>query len=132
MTKSEMIIGNKPMLIKIIIKVMKSICKIRVTKKEGIAHGTGFFLNYTDKIKYLITCYHVINPEVKNIEIEIWNKKIMKLKLNNRYVKYIDKPKDISIIEIKKSDEIYEDIIFLDYDFNYKKGYIIYKDADIF
>ena len=84
-TKSELMTGHKPVPIKIINKVMKAICKIKVTQKEGIAHGTGFFLNYTDKIKYLITCYHVINPEVKNIEIEIWNKKIMKLKLNNRY-----------------------------------------------
>ena len=84
-TKSELMTGHKPVPINLIVKVMKSICKIRVSKKEELAHGTGFFLNYTDKIKYLITCYHVINPEVENIEIEIWNKKIMKLKLKNRY-----------------------------------------------
>ncbi len=37
------------------------------------------------------------------------------------------------MIEIKKSDKIYEDIEFLDYDYYYiKKGYIIYEDADIF
>ena len=37
------------------------------------------------------------------------------------------------MIEIKKSDKIYEDIEFLDYDYNYiKKGYLIYEDADIF
>ena len=132
MTKSELMTGHKPVPINLINKVMKSICKIRVTTKEGIAYGTGFFLNYTDEMKCLITCYHVINPEVKNIEIEIWNNKPMKLKLSNRYVRYFNRPKDISIIEIKKSDEIYEDIIFLDYDYNYKKGYIIYKDADIF
>ena len=57
----------------------------------------------------------------------------MKLEFKNRIRKYMEQPKDISIIEIKESDEIYEDIEFLDYDLNYeKKGYIIYKGADIF
>ena len=32
----------------------------------------------------------------------------------------MEQPKDISIIEIKESDEIYEDIEFLDYDLNYE------------
>ena len=37
------------------------------------------------------------------------------------------------MIEIKESDEIYNDIIFLDYDNNYtKRGYSIYKDVDVF
>ena len=37
------------------------------------------------------------------------------------------------MIEIKESDEIYNDIEFLDYDLNYtKNGYSIYKDIDVF
>ena len=57
----------------------------------------------------------------------------MKLILNNRHIKYLEKPKDITIIEIKESDEIYCDIEFLDYDMNYiLKGYLIYKNIDIF
>ena len=37
------------------------------------------------------------------------------------------------MIEIKESDETYKYIEFLDYDCNYmKKGYLIYKDADVF
>ena len=57
----------------------------------------------------------------------------MELKFNNRYTKYIDKPKDIAMIEIKESDEIYKDIEFLDYDLNcIKKRYSRYKNADIF
>ena len=93
------------------------------------------FLNYSDDIKYLITCYHVINQDLEknNIIIEIYNHKKMKLNFINRYTKYIDKPRDIAIIEIKKTDEIYKDIEFLDYDLNYiNKGYIAYKNADIF
>ena len=55
-----------------------------------------------------MTNYHVINPNVENenIEIEIHNKKIMKLKFKGRYTKYIEKPKDMALIEIKESDEI--------------------------
>ena len=114
MVKSEVIIGPKPVPLKIANKVMKSICKITTKIKEKIAHGTGFFMKYSDKLKCLITCYHIINPDLenKNIEIEIYNNKKMKLKFKNRYIKYIEKPKDITIIEIKESDEIYKDIEF--------------------
>ena len=73
----EIIIGSKPIPVKIVIKVMKAICKIRIDTNEGIAHGTGFFMNYSDSLKCLMTNYHVINPKVENenIEIEIHNKK---------------------------------------------------------
>ena len=57
----------------------------------------------------------------------------MKLKLNNRYTKYIERPKDIAMIEIKEIDEIYKDIIFLLYDYNcVKERYPLYKDVDVF
>ena len=45
---------------------------------------------------------------------------------------YFPKPKDITIIEIKNNDSIYNEIEFLDYDYNYKKGYIKYKNERIF
>ena len=130
----EVFTGHKPIPLKIAIKVMKSICKIIITTKKGKYYGTGFFLNFSASKQYLITNYHIINPSVENedIEIEIHNKNKFKLKFNNRYTKYLDKPKDIAIIEIKNSDEIYKDIEFLDYDLNYKKGYYIYKNVDVF
>ena len=56
----------------------------------------------------------------------------MKLNLNNRYIKYIKKPRDITVIEIKPTDEIYWDIEYLTYDLNYNQGYLIYKNLDIF
>ena len=93
------------------------------------------FLNYSDSLKCLITNYHVINPsaENRNIEIEIHNKKKMELKINNRYTRYIEKPKDIAMIEIKQSDTIYNDIIFLDYDYNcIQNGYSNYKNVNVF
>ena len=45
--KDEVFTGHKPIPIKIVNKVMKSICKITVKTKEGIVYGTGFFLNYS-------------------------------------------------------------------------------------
>ena len=113
----------------------KAVCKIGIETNGGMAHGTGFFLNYSDSKKFLMTCYHVINPtlEKNKIELEIHNQKIIQLKFQDRYTKYMDKPEDIAIIEIKESDEIYTEVEFLNLDLNFKnRGYSIYKDADIF
>jgi len=133
----EIIIGSKPIPIKIVNKVMKSICKIIIKAKENISYGTGFFLNYSEHKKYLMTCYHIINPSLENenikIELELYNNKKMKLNFKNRFTKYLNKPKDITMIEIKESDEIYENIEFLNYDYNcIKYGYSIYEKVDIF
>jgi len=134
--KNEVDTGHKPIPIKIVIKVMKSICKITIEKKDGkTSKGTGFFLNCGDSMQCLITNYHVLNPYSDNedISIEIHNKKIMKLKYKNRFTKFKDKPKDMAMIEIKKSDVIYKDIEFLDYDYNcVKSRYSTYKDVDVF
>ena len=69
--------GHKPVPLKIANKVLESICKITVKTNKGILYGTGFFMNYSDSLKCLMTNYHVINPNVENenIEIEIHNKK---------------------------------------------------------
>ena len=133
--KNEVIIGSKPIPLKIANKVNKAICKITIETNEGIAHGTGFFLNYSDSKKFLMTCYHVINPNLENnkIELEIYDKKVMQLKFKNRFTKYMDRPEDIAMIEIKESDEIYNEVEYLNYDKNFiDSGYLIYKEADIF
>ena len=133
--KEEMNTGHKPVPIKIVNKVMKSICKITIKKKSNDITGTGFFMNVSNSQKYLLTNYHVINPEIINeiIEIEIHNQQKMILNLENRDIKYIKRPKDITAIEIKDSDEIYKYIEFLYYDKNYQDyGYSIYKGVDIF
>ena len=131
----EVLNEHKPVPLNIAFEVMKAICKITIKTIKGKLYGTGFFMNYSDSLKCLITNYHVINPSLENekIEIEIHNKNKMKLKFNNRYTKYLERPRDITMIEIKKSDEIYNDIIFLDYDLNCNKtNYQLYKDVDIF
>ena len=89
--KNEVFTGHKPIPVKIINKVMKSICKITIETKKGKSYGTGFFLNYSNSIKYLITNYHIINPnlENENIIIEIYNKEKIKLNFKNRKTKYL-------------------------------------------
>ena len=134
-TGLKILIGDyKSVSLEITSKAMKSICKIIIKNNEGNDYGTGFFMKINDNQKYLITNNHIIcqNTLNKDIEIEIYNNKKMKLNFNNRNIKYFPKPKDITIIEIKNNDSIYNDIEFLDYDYNYKKGYEIYKNVRIF
>ena len=132
---NELSTGHKPIPINVIIKVMKSICKIIIQIGKGrLGYGTGFFMKFKDTKKYLITNYHVISRDMnfENISIEIYNHKKFELNFNNRYIKYYPQPKDITIIEIQSADKIYKDIELLDYDLNYKKGYKIYENVDIF
>ena len=129
------ITGNGPIQKDIAIKVMKSICKIKVINKEANRYGTGFFVKLSGFLKCLITNYHVLNPNFidSKIELEIWNKKKILLNLKEQHIKYYKRPIDITIIEINNLMDIFKDILFLDYDNNYKqKEYIIYDDVDIF
>jgi len=132
----EVLTGHKPVPLGISNKVKESVCKIIIKKKEIYLYGTGFFLKISESLKFLFTSYHVINKDLSNddIEIEIWNKEKMSLNLEKRYIKYYpEKSKDVTIIEIKKEDKIYEKIKFLDYDSNYKeRGYCRYQDAYVF
>ena len=121
-----------PIPIKTVEKAGKAICKIII--EEKFIFGTGFFMKISDSLKYLITCHHIINQEMinKNIILEIWNEKKMKLTLDGRFIKYAQEPLDITVIEINEKDNIYEDIIFLDYDSNYNNVESFYKKEDIF
>ena len=125
---------SKPVPIDVINKVSKSICKINVKHNVNHNSGTGFFMNI-NSLKYLITANHVLSKDKidNDIEIEIHNHKKMKLQLKNRIAKFYQRPLDITIIEIKKCDEMFNDIECLDYDNIYmERGYEIYKDANIF
>ena len=94
----------------------------------------GIFHKIIRIIKISFTNYQIINPNSinVNIELEIWNKKNMNLILSERHIKYFEKSKDVTVIQIKETDKIYKDIEFLDYDLNYMKGYLMYENADIF
>ena len=91
-------------------------------------------MKFSDSLKLLITNYHVIFPDLKNIniQIEIWNNKKMILNLMGRYIKFME-IQDITAIEIKETDEIYKNIQFLNYDLNYyQHGYNIYNNSFVF
>ena len=133
--KDEALHGHPPIPLNITKEAVKSICKISYRYNNIITLGTGFFMKYSDNLKLLITNYHIIYPALinSNIEIEIWNCKRITFNLKGRYVKFLEKPRDITAIEIKTTDEIYKDIQFLNYDLNYKlHGYNIYNNAFIF
>ena len=115
-------------------KVLNSICKIKI-KYDGMESIiTGFFIKI-NSLKYLMTnCQHIKIESIKNVIIEIWNKKTMNLSVNGRFIKYYKEPKNIIVFEIKESDCIYNDIQFLDYDHEIinKTDYSIYKNQNIF
>jgi hypothetical protein len=119
--KPESLNDHRPIPMKLSMKAMKSICKISYYYNNKPNFGTGFFMKFSDSLKLLITNYHVIFPDLKNIniQIEIWNKIKMILNLKGRYIRFMKLPKDITAIEIKETDEIYKYIQFLNYDFNY-------------
>ena len=73
----------------------------------------------------------MINSEIKQFEIEIWNKKIFNFELKNRYIEYFEEPLDITVIELKKLDEFINYIDYLDYDLNYIKDYSQYKNLNV-
>ena len=90
----------------------KNICKIIIDEEQG----TGFFCkipfpDLNNMLSVFITNNHIINKELlykDNLIIEInieEENNIRKLNLNNR-MKYTNEEYDITIIEIKKEDEI--------------------------
>ena len=128
-------IKNKPIPVALINKANKSICQIRTKDNYG-CKGTGFFMRIFSR-KYLITCSFVVNygnkKENTEIEIEIYNKEVITIKLHDRFIKCLEMSKYILAIELKDSDFMDKDIEFLDYDQDYlNKGYSIYNDFDIF
>ena len=133
--KDEVSTGHKQIDINIAMKAMKSICKLSILYKDGNHIGNGFFMKISEPLRYLVTNYHVLNPQLinKSIKIELYNKKIILLNLNEHEVKYMEKPKDIAAIKLKNSDNIFKDIEFLSYDSNYQhNGYKIYIGIDVF
>ena len=129
----ELTLKGKPVPVDLINEVLKSICKIIVNNNPK-KYGTGFFMYYKS-LKVLISNYHVISPDLinKNIEIVLCNRKKIYLNLDNtnRYIKFFKKPIDISVIEIKDSDGINNDINYLKCDLNFQKGYSQYKNEDL-
>ena len=99
----------------IIKETEKSICRIKYTSSNIQIIGSGFFVK-DNSFYYLITCYHILSEDKRNIELMTWKKNI-ELNLNNRYIKYLPNKIDITLVQIKKNE--IKDIEFLTYDKNY-------------
>ena len=130
----EVFTGYKHITKEIENKTFKSLCKVIVTTNKGIRNENGFFLNVDDVKKYLVTRFHLeIDEKIINIVLEIYNHKKIQLNMINRDIQYLPKPKNTALIEIKITDDIYNDIEFLYYDVNYiLNGYEIYDNIDIY
>lgn len=123
-------IESPPIPIEYINKILKSICKLNLKGPRGEkCSGTGFFMEYKS-LKFLITAFYLI-PTIENnliIDIELSNKNIIKLNLNNRYIKFLNE-KNITAIEIKQNE--IKDIQYLKFDLNYISGYSQYNNCDV-
>ena len=116
---------------RVINKVSKSICKIFYKENNKDINGTGFFMLLNNNMKCLITNYHVINENIDNINIILYNNKKIKINLKKRYYGFYQ-DLDITIVDIEDVNEIIKNIEFLDYDLNYIKGYNQYINIDLF
>ena len=76
---------------------------------------------------------HIIFEDIPDgeIELEIYNHKKIKLKLNKYNVKYFLKA-PITIIEIQKNDILFENIKFLCCNLNYSESYDFYNKTFVF
>ena len=127
----EIYVMNRPIPNEVINKVAKSICKISFKINGQPASGTGFFMNFID-YKFLITNYHTISEKSINeiFEIELHNKKKVKLKLNELKIYYFKEPIDVTVISINNISDIIKNVDFLDYDLN--DDYSKYINEDVF
>ena len=119
-------------------QMKKSICKIYL---KGGGKGSGFFCNISygnDKIKTLITNYHVIDQnyieKYKEIQFSFNNKKIENnLIIDNNRKTYFSEEYDTTIIEIKNEDQIINNqYLELDNDIFKEKGYLHFEKQSIY
>ena len=132
--------GHKPVPINLFQKALKSIFNINIYNGNEIDNcRKGFFIRIFS-LKYLITFTKInisknydSSKQNGEIEVEIYTNARIKIEFNQRFIKYLEKPKGILIIEIKDSDFMHENIEFLDYDQKYiNYGYSIYKTSEVF
>ena len=120
-------------------EVSKSICKISIRDDLGFRAANGFFMKIIDESrneqeKYLIISEQIIskNNNYEYLELEKFNEqKKMTLNLKDRHIKPLEE-NNLTIIEIKDTDEICNEFKFLFYNVNYISGYNIYKNGYVF
>ena len=114
----------------------KAVCKIILERIK--LNATGFFFQDSQKNYFLITNYHVISPKILEenpiISVEIYNKKLLEINLKEyqKHIQFFEAPLDITLIEINDLKELNRHVKFLEVDLNYKKGYQVYLNNDVF
>lgn len=124
---------------KTLMKLIKThICKIDLKNED---HGTGFFCHIKDgsnTIKVLITNYHVLGPNDirpgQTIYFSTNNEdKEFKIVIGNNRNSYTSEKYDITILEIKKEDEIDENSFFdLDDQIFHVNSSINFKNCQVY
>ena len=127
-----------------ILKISKSICKIKSETISGFKFGTGLLLKFEieqEMFYFLLTNKNELPNDLKNIMNEsIYlsydnGLKTATIKLNeeNRNIKYFtDIGLDLIVIEILKDDDIHHDyFIFLEYEEIVNKGLSLYNQINI-
>ena len=135
---------------KVINEVSKSVCKITIESMNQKFYGTGFFMMIQSdegkNISCMLTNFHVISEDIikyKNaiIKIEIDSENDENSKLvqqfkfgnDNRFILFLQKPIDITVIEILDKDIIKDKIKFLLCDLDCKKDrYKNYINKEVF
>ena len=135
---------------KVINEVSKSVCKITIESMNQKFYGTGFFMMIQSdegkNISCMLTNFHVISEDIikyKNaiikIEIDSENEKnskmVQQIEFGNddRFILFLQKPIDITVIEILDSDIIKDKIKFLPCDLDCKKDrYKKYINKEVF
>ena len=108
-------------------KLSDAICKISIPTNHGEINGTGFFIIVMDKNKnahkFLITTSHIISDHIIRAKNKIHiiknngEKYEINLNKNFRFIITVDRPIDITSIEILEKDKI-NDVKYLEYDLN--------------
>ena len=119
--------------------LLKYICKIDIKDELGFRKGNGFFIKVNDQSnkdqeKYLIISEQIIpkNNNYEYIELEKFNgQRKMNLYLKDRYIKPLEEL-NLTVIEIKDTDEICNEIKFLSYNINFISGNNIFKKGSVF
>ena len=122
---------------KILEQMRKCVCKIHVSNR---IKGTGFFTKILYNSKYLqvlITNQHVLTKDeinkTKKIVISLNNQKEFKtLKLDNTRLIYTDEGIDITMVEIKISEDKIENFLEIDEQINEEYLNEIYINKSIY
>ena len=119
--------------------LLKYICKIDIKDEFEFRKGNGFFMKVNDgsnkdQEKYLIISEQIIpkDDNYEYIELEKFNEqRKIYLNLKNRYIKPLE-DLNLTVIEIKDTDEICNEIKFLSYNINFISGSNIFKEGWVF